>query len=330
MAEHTVSSTTQCYDHERRAWLSPLLSRVGIPIHLFPPVVPPGTSLGRVQGAAARRASLSGVDVIAPACHRIASAVAAIAPEVPSFAFIVAGASSHVGAVAAAPVKAEAAWRLGFTNGGGADGTTNVYRTMAGLHLVDECRRAWRLRGEVLGDEALTALAATAKRFLAIVDPDDPSLAGADDIFSALLACGARRGHEIAGTRADLLRVLLESLAWKYRRTVRALEALLGRRLDAVHVVGEGARNALLCQLTADACGRPVVAGPADAAALGNVLAQAVAAGTCASWAEARRVARTSATVVRYEPQDAAAWDDASVRLETVDCGDQVDGGSLQ
>jgi rhamnulokinase len=330
VAEHTVASTTQCYDHERRAWLSPLLARVGIPVHLFPPVVPPGTSLGRVQGAAARRASLASVDVIAPACHRTASAVAAIGPEVPSFAFIVSGATAEVGAVVGAPVKAEAAWKLGYTNGGGADGTTNVYRSMAGLRLVHECRRAWPHRGEVLDDEALTALAATGKPFLAVVDPDDPSLVGTDDIFAALLACAARRGHELAGTRADLLRVLLESLAWSYRRTLRELEALLGRRLDVVHVVGAGARNALLCQLTADACGRPVLAGPVEAAALGNVLAQAVATGALASWDEARRVARASFTPVRYEPQDAAAWDDASARMETVVCGDQIDGGSLQ
>ncbi|HYD43533.1 MAG TPA: FGGY family carbohydrate kinase [Anaeromyxobacter sp.] len=330
VAEHTVASTTQCYDHERRAWLSPLLSRVGIPVHLLPPVVPSGTSLGRVQGAAARRAGLAGVDVVAPACHRTASAVAAIAPDAPSFAFIVAGALSEVGAVAEAPVKAEVAWTLSFTNGGGADGTTNLYRTMAGLRLVHECHRAWRHRGEVLDDDALTALAATGKRFLAVVDPDDPSLAGTDDVFAALLACAARLGHEISGTRADLLRMVLESLAWKYRRSVRELEALLGRRLDAVHVVGEGARNALLCQLTADACGRPVLAGPVEAAALGNVLAQAVAAGTCQSWAEARLVARSSVTPVRYEPQDAAAWDEASARMEPALGGDQVDGGSLQ
>ena len=318
VAEHTVASTTQCYDHERRAWLSPLLARLGIPVHLFPPVVPSGTSLGRVQGPAARRAGLAGVDVVAPACHRTASAVAAIAAEVPSFAFIVSGASSEVGAVATAPVKAEAAWKLGFTNGGGADGTSNLYRPMAGHRLVRECRRAWAHAGEAPDEEALTALAAKAKRFVAVVDPDDPSLAGTDDIFAALLACGARTGQEISGTRADLVRIVLESLAWKYRRTVRELEGLLGRRLDVVHVVGEGARNTLLCQLTADACGRPVLAGPVEATALGNVLAQAVASGTCETWTDARLVARASATPVRYEPQDATAWDEASARMDAV------------
>lgn len=329
-AEHTVASTTQCYDHERRAWLTPLLGRAGIPVHLFPPVVPSGTSLGRVQGAAARRAGLASVDVIAPASHRTASAVAGLPAEVPNFAFILAGTSSEVGAVTGSPVKAEAAWKLGFTNGAAADGATHLYRTTAGLRLVHACRRAWVHAGEALDDEALAAVARTGRRFLAIVDPDDPSLAGSDDVFAALVALGARTGQDVSGTRADLLRIVLESLAWNYRRAIQELEALLERRLDVIHMVGEGARNALLCQLTADACRRPVLAGPVEAAALGNVLAQAVATGTCASWAEARLLARASITPIRYEPLDATAWDEASARLETVLDGDQIDGGSLQ
>jgi rhamnulokinase len=135
---------------------------------------------------------------------------------------------------------------------------------------------------------------------------------------AALRACCARTGQAVPGTRGDLLRVALESLAWRYRRTVGDLERLLGRRLEVVHVVGGGARNALLCQLTADACGRPVLAGPVEATALGNVLAQAVAGGACASWAEARSLVRASFTPARYEPKDAAAWDEASPRAERI------------
>lgn len=318
VAEHTVASTTQCYDIERRAWLAPLLTRLGVPAHLFPPVVLPCTPLGRVQGAPARRAGLAAVEVVAPACHRTAAAVAAIAADVPSFAFIVSEASAQVGAVATAPVKADAAWKLGFTNGGGVDGTTCVYRTVAGLRLLHECRRAWANAGEALGEQALMELAATGRQFLGVVDPDDPSLSGPEDVLAALLASGARTGQQLSGTRADLLRIVLESLAWTYRRTVRDLEALLGQRLEVVHVAGEGARYALLCQLIADACGRPVMAGPVDAAALGNVLAQAIAAGACPSWAEARRIARTSAPLVRYEPRDAASWDEAAAQADAI------------
>jgi rhamnulokinase len=318
VAEHTIASTTQCYDVERRAWITPLLGRAGIPLHLFPPVVPPATVLGRVGAAPGRRAGLSGVQVVAAAGHAAASAVAAIPAEVSSFAYISAGPSSLVGTVAAAPVRTEAAWRLGLDNEGGVDGTVCVHRKMAGLRVVQECRRAWERAGEALDDDGLAAVAAGGKRFQAAVDPDDPSLLAPGDMFSAILACCARTGQEVSGTRADLVRIVLESLVWKYRRTLRELERLLGRRLEVIHMIGEGARNALLCQLTADACGRPLLAGPADATALGNVLAQAVATGACSSWREARLLARAFSSPIRYEPEDAAAWDEASVRLEPI------------
>ncbi len=316
VAEHTIASTTQCYDIERRAWIASLLGRAGIPVHLFPPVVTPATVLGPVGVAPGRRAGLSGVQVVAAAGHEAASAVAAIPAEVSSFAYLNAGASSMVGTSTATPVRTEAARRLGLTNEGGVDGTVCLHRKMAGLRLVQECRRAWARAGETLDEGALTALAAAGKRFQAVVDPDDPSLLAAEEMFSAVLTACARTGQEVSGTRADLLRIVLESLAWKYRRTVRDLETLLGRRLEVVHVIGEGARNPLLCQLTADACGRPVLAGPVEAAAIGNVLAQAVATGACSSWSEARALVRASFPPTRYDPKDAAAWDEAAERME--------------
>lgn len=318
VAEHTIASTTQCYDVEKGTWTAPLLERAGIPAHIFPPVVPPGTWLGPVRRAPARRAGLSGVGVVAPARHDTASAVAAILADAQSFAFIRSGPSSQMGTVTTRPVKAEAAWRLGFTNDGGVEGTVCLHRTIAGLRLLQECRRALARAGEALEDDALTALAASGRRFQAVVDPDDPAFLAPDDMLSAVLGWCARRGQEVSGTRADLLRIILESLAWKHRRVLRDLEALVGRRLEVVHVVGGGARNALLCQLTADACGRPVLAGPVEAAALGNVLAQAISAGACSSWAEARRLVRASVSTVCYEPKDAAAWDEASARMESI------------
>jgi rhamnulokinase len=317
VAEHTIASTTQCYDVGRRAWAGPLLARAGLPAHLFPPVVAPGTRLGPVRAALAEASGLAGVQVVAPAGHDTGSAVAAIPAEVASYAYISSGTWSLVGTVAPAPVRTEAAWRLGLTNEGGVDSVC-LHRTMAGLWLVQECRRAWAREGGALDYDALTALAAAGRPFQAVVDPDDPSLLAPEDMPAALRACCARTGQEVPGTRGDLLRVALESLAWKYRRTLGDLERLLGRRLEVVHVVGGGARNALLCQLTADACGRPVLAGPVEATALGNVLAQAVAGGVCASWAEARTLVRASFTPARYEPKDAAAWDEASPRAERI------------
>jgi rhamnulokinase len=316
VTEQTIASTTQCWDLERRAWLTPQLARAGIPGHIFPPAVEPGTRLGPLVGSLARRTGLARVQVVAPAGHDTASAVAAVPARGRSFAYVSSGTWSLVGALVDRPVKTDAARRLGLTNEGGADGTVCLHRTMAGMWLVQECRRAWARAGEGLDYHALAALAAAGRPLRSAFDPDDPTLLAPADMPAAIRACCARGGQAAPETRADLLRAILESLAWRYRRTVRDLEGLLGRRIEAVHVVGGGSRNALLCQLTADACGRPVVAGPVEATALGNLLAQAVAAGACASWEEARALVRASFAPVVYEPRDTTPWDDAYT-LET-------------
>lgn len=311
VAEHTIASTTECYDLERRAWIAPLLSRARIPLQLFSPVVGPGTRLGPVLAPLARRIGLAGVQVVAPAGHDTASAVAAVPAQGSSFAYVSSGTWSLVGAVVDRPVKTEAARRLGLTNEGGVGGAVCLHRTMAGMWLVQGCRQAWARAGEALDYDALAALAVAGRPLRWAFDPDDPSLVAPDDMPAAIRACCARAGRGAPERRADLLRAILETLAWRYRRTVRELEGLLGRRLEVVHVVGGGARNALLCQLTADACARPVLAGPVEATALGNVLAQALAAGACASWEAARALVRASISPTVYEPRAPRAWDEA-------------------
>lgn len=319
-AEHTLASTTQCYDVERRAWVAPLLVRARIPTHIFPPVVPPATLLGPVLPGPARRAGIRPLDVVAPACHETAAAVSVL-PAGPGAAFVHVGAGARVGAVLAAPLRSEAARGLGFSNEGGVDGAVVLHRRTAGLRAWHQCRRAWAAGGRALDEESLAALAATGTPFLAAIDLDAPSLLEAEDLPAAVQTWCARTGQAVPEPRADVLRTIVESLAWRYRRGVRDLEEVLGRRVELVHVLGEGAQNALLCQLTADACGRPVRAGPAEAAALGNVLAQAVAARACASWGEARALVRGAFPPVEYEPREPARWDEAAARAEKVLAG---------
>lgn len=314
--EHTEASSTQCYDLERRRWAEPLLAQARIPLHLFPPVVAPATPLGAVRERRAWRAGIPGAQVVAPAAHGAAAAVAAIPAAVSSFAYVHAGREWRVGAITARPVKSEAVRTAGFTHQGGVEDSVCLERATTGLRLLQECRRAWAREGEAIGDDALAALAAAGAPLRAALDPDDPALRAPQDMPAAIQAACARAGQVLPEGRADLLRVVLEALAWKTRRILRSLEAQLGRTLEVVHVVGAGARNPLLCQLIADAVGRPVLAGPVDASALGNVLAQAVAVGACASWDEARALARASVSLVCHEPRQAAAWDEASGRLE--------------
>jgi rhamnulokinase len=316
--EYTIASTSQIYDVARKAWASALLERLGIPTRMLGPVVQPGTKLGRILPAVADRIGLQGVQVVTPPCHDTAAAVAAVPSRGQHYAYISSGTWSLMGAVVPEPIITDTSRTLGFTNEGGVAGTVRLLKNIAGLWLVQECRRAWARAGEELSYDALAALAAGARPFQAFLDPDDACFLAPDDMPAAIQAYFARTGQQAPGARGDLLRVVLESLAWDYRRTLAKLERLLGHRLEVIHIVGGGSQNQLLCQMAADACGRPVLAGPVEATAVGNVLSQAITAGACASWDEAREVVRATFPPRTYEPQNPAAWDEASPRVDRI------------
>ncbi len=318
VGEYSIATTSQCYHVAGKAWAAALLERAGIPARIFPPVVEPGTRLGPALPAVADRIGAPGVQVVAPAAHDTGSAVAAVPARTGRHAYISSGTWSLMGTVSAAPIVNESVRALAFTNEGGVGGTVRFLRNIAGLWLVQECRRAWARAGQELGYDALVAMAAGARPFQAIIEPDHPSFNTPDDMPAAIQAYCAGSGQAVPQGRADVLRVALESPAWKYRRTLRDLERVVGERLEVIHVVGGGSQNALLCQMAADACGRPVLAGPVEATAAGNLLAQAIAAGALSSWEQAREVVRATFPLRTYEPTGAAAWDEASPRLESI------------
>ena len=321
VVDYTIATTSQCYDVARRGWATSLLSRLGIPTGMFGQVVQPGTRLGPILPAVADRVGLRGLQVVTPPCHDTASAVAAVPARGSRYAYISSGTWSLMGAVVPEPVVNDAARTLGFTNEGGVSGTVRLLKNIAGLWLVQECRRAWARAGEDLSYDALTALAAGARPFQAFIDPDDASFLSPEDMPAAIQAYLARTGQPALAKRGDLLRASLEGLAWDYRRTLAKLERLLGHRVEVIHIVGGGSQNQLLCQMAADACGRPVLAGPVEATAAGNLLAQAISAGECASWDEAREVVRATFPPRTYEPKETAAWDEASPRVERILAG---------
>jgi rhamnulokinase len=183
---------------------------------------------------------------------------------------------------------------------------------------VQECRRAWAHAGDDLSYDAMVALAEHAQPFLAFVDPDHTSFLNPDDMPRAIQDFCATTGQSIPEDRGTLLRVAFESLALKYRATLGQLENILGYQLDAIHVVGGGSQNHLLCQFTADACARPVYAGPVEATALGNILAQAIASGACASWAQAREIVHATFPLKSYQPRNMNGWEDAFARFKSI------------
>jgi rhamnulokinase len=315
--EFTIATTTQCYDPRKGDWAIPLLEKMHIPAPIFPEVVQPGTVLGPLGLSVAQEVGLGQVPVIAPACHDTGSAVAAVPFESATGkgCYISSGTWSLMGAEAPAPVITPQSLEYNFTNEGGVCGTFRLLKNIMGLWLVQECRRAWARQGESYSYDQLTRMAEAAVPFVTLVNPDDPAFLHPTDMPAEIRSFCGRTGQPVPENKGALVRCVLESLALTYRSTLEKLESLLGRELEVIHIVGGGSRNRLLCQFAADATQRPVLAGPVEATAIGNVLMQALAQGVFASLEEARAIVRDSFEVHPFQPGDPAPWDAAYERF---------------
>ena len=317
-AEVTNASTTQLYDVRAQAWATSLMTRVGIPPGIFPPLRRPGDIIGELLPRITTETGLATpVPVLAVGSHDTASAVAAVPAQGPGFAYISCGTWSLVGMELPGPVLSEASFKANFTNEAGIDGTIRYLRNVMGLWLLQESMRTWSARGTPADLDTLLAAAAEAPALRAVVDPDDPDFLTPGDMPGRIAHACRRTGQDPPADPGATVRCILDSLALAYRRTIAEVQELSGRHVDTVHIVGGGARNALLCQLTADACGLPVVAGPVEAAALGNVLVQARALGAAPDdLAGMRQLLRQTQNLHRFAPSHgrARAWDEAAGR----------------
>ena len=321
--EYTDASTSQCYDMGRGRWASSLLEKLGLPAHIFPEIIQPGTELGPLlPGIAAEIGLEQKLAVIAPGSHDTASAVAGVPvaeADKGSFAYISSGTWSLMGTETATPVINEKSLAYNFTNEGGVQQTIRLLKNIMGLWLVQECRRTWAQQGDELSYDDLTRMASAALPFSALVEPDDSTFLAPGDMPARLRDFCMRTGQTPPETQGAFVRCALESLALKYRWVVEKLEALTGRSITVIHIVGGGTKNRLLNQFTADATGRPVVTGPVEATAIGNILMQMLAVGQISSLSEGRELVRRSFSVETYQPQNEAAWTEAYQRyLEIV------------
>jgi rhamnulokinase len=306
--EFTDATTTQCYDPRTGAWATDVLDRLDIPSRIFGEVVQPGTELGPLRLAL----DLGPVKVIAPGTHDTASAVAAVPFDTQRRpAYISSGTWSLVGIEMPHPVISSAALDSNLTNEGGVAGTFRLLKNVMGLWLLQECRRAWAGTIAELPYDDLLRLAEEAPAFVAVIDPDDERLLRPGDMPAILSRLAAENGSSLPPDPGSLTRCIFESLAVKYRWTIEQLEQVTASHIEAIHVVGGGANNRLLCQMTADACGRPVFAGPVEATAMGNLVLQAMTLGLVASLDEARELVRRSVLVETYEPMPSRGWEDA-------------------
>jgi rhamnulokinase len=311
--ELTNASTTQLVDPRTRTWAYGIAERLGIDLGLFAPLRQPGDPAGLLRPGVLEETGLTGpVPVTAVASHDTASAVAAVPAAGERFAYICTGTWSLAGLELAAPVLTEESRAANFTNELGLDGTVRYLRNIMGLWLLQECRRAW---GEP-DLELLLGEAAAVPSLRAVVDAGDPAFLAPGRMPQRIAAACRASGQPVPRTRGEITRCILDSLALAHRRAVADAQRLADHPVDVVHVVGGGTRNALLCQLTADACGLPVVAGPAEAAALGNVLVQARAHRPDGDLGALRRLLARTQPLTRYAPRGGTArWREAEARL---------------
>jgi rhamnulokinase len=306
--EFTDATTTQCFDPGRGEWDHGLLEAAGVSPSLMQDVVEAGSFIGPLRPELGAATGLGATPVIAPATHDTASAVAAVPSRGEDWAYISSGTWSLMGVETRAPVITETALNLNFTNEGGIAGTNRLLKNITGLWLVQ------RLRDELAPETEygeLSERASWAPPLVSLIDPDDPRFLNPGSMAQAMAGFCAETAQPVPTTTEAFVRCAFESLALRYRIVLGEIEALTGRRLNRIHVVGGGARNRLLNQMTADATERPVIAGPVEATVVGNLLAQALCLGVLDSHSQGRALVRSSFPVETFEPGETGPWAEA-------------------
>ncbi|MCA9089637.1 MAG: rhamnulokinase [Planctomycetaceae bacterium] len=321
VVEFTNATTSQALNATERDWAWDLLRKLEIPTHLFPQLVTPGTKLGPLREDVARLTGLPRIDVVAPPTHDTAAAVVATPTEhtgKANWAYISSGTWSLIGVEVQEAILTPEALAQNVTNEGGVDGTYRLLKNVMGLWLVQECRRSFERQGKSLDYAELTQLANEAEAFRSLVDPNDPVFLSPQDMPTELSQWCQQTGQPAPETEGQFVRCALESLALKYREVLEGIESLTGERIEVIHIMGGGCKNVVLNQFTANACGRPVIAGPIEATALGNVLIQARASGDISTLAEIRDVVRRSSEMQTFEPQNVDQWQQAYERFRSL------------
>jgi len=315
VCELTNATTTQMVDPVKRTWATGLLQRLGLPAYLPAPVVEPGSIVGTLLPDVTRSSALAGTTVIAPACHDTGSAVAAISARTGT-AFLSSGTWSLLGTELGSPVITPDALRLNFTNEGGVNETTRLLKNVMGLWMLQCCRQSWAANGNPYDYRELMELAAREPSFRHLVDPDDESFLRPSDMPTAINKFCNRTHQPSPQGPAAYVRTILESLAFKYRLVLKTLEQVSGKPIEQIRIIGGGSKNRLLNQMTADATGRRVLAGPAEATALGNVAIQILATRDAASLEEVRAIVDRSFPTEIFEPLETDRWDQHAERFE--------------
>ncbi len=314
--EYTILSTGAILDANTREYAFDLLDKLGLPRRLFGEIVQPGYNVGKLLPQVQGETGKCDASVLTVASHDTASAVIAVPTQEEDFIYISSGTWSLMGTELKSPLITPESNRLNLTNEGGAMGTIRFLKNIMGLWIIQESRRQWKREGKDYSFAQMETWAKECKPFQSLIDPDHPSFATPGNMPEKIREFCRRTGQHVPESVGEVVRCIYESLALKYRKTAESIEAMMGKKAKVIHVVGGGTKDKFLSQMTADACGVPVAAGPEEATAIGNLMMQAIAVGEVANLAQAREIVAASFELKRYEPStDRNMWDEAYGRF---------------
>lgn len=318
VCEYTIASTSQLLNPRTKNFEAKLFDAIPLSPSLMQPIVMPGEIIGYVNESIQKECGIGRVPVIAVAGHDTGSAVVAVPTVDENFAYLSSGTWSLMGIEVNEPIITEESYALNFTNEGGVNGTTRFLKNITGMWLIEQCRKEWEAAGNKLPYSEIDRLSESAEGFRFMIDPDHASFANPDSMLKAIREYCVNTGQAAPVSHADFIRCIFDSLALKYRKVLESLQSLAPFPIQRLHVIGGGANNKLLNQSTANAIGMPVVSGPSEATAIGNIMMQAKGIGCVTSLADIRRVVRNSVSPETFQPKDTGQWNNAYTRFREI------------
>lgn len=307
--EYTIASTTQLLDAKSKKWSSEIIENLNLPKNIFTNIVQPGTKIGKLSKEISEELGIDSIDVIAVAGHDTQAAMVAVPTQEEDFIFLSCGTWSLLGTELAEPIINETSAKLNITNEGGAANKTSFLKNIIGLWLIQESRRQWIREGKEYGFGELEQMASKVGKIDSFIDTDNEEFIPAGNVPKRIREYCERTGQYVPQNEAEIVRCIDQSLAIKYRYALEQIEASTGKKYQAINIIGGGIQSKLLCQLTANVCGRKVIAGPVEATVMGNIALQLIALGEIKDIKEAREVIANSENVTVYEPQNDEDWD---------------------
>ncbi|WP_442591724.1 rhamnulokinase [Pedobacter sp. AW31-3R] len=318
VCEYTIASTSQLLNPRTKTFESKLFEAIPLSSSLMQPIVMPGEVIGELTESIMKECGIGPVPVIAVAGHDTGSAVVAVPTDNENFAYLSSGTWSLMGIEVKDPIINEESFALNFTNEGGVNGTTRFLKNITGMWLLEQCRKEWESTGLQYSYEQIVNLSDTAEGFRSLIDPDHESFANPESMTEAIRAYCRRTAQEVPASHAEFIRCIFDSLALKYRKVLESLQQLAPFKIEKLHVIGGGSQNRLLNQSTANSIGIPVVSGPSEATAIGNIMMQAKGIGLVNALCDIRKMVRNSVEPEIFFPEDTLAWTEAYYRFSQI------------